>query len=226
MKSILPIIYQDEFIVVVDKPAGMAAEPAPSWKEADVVSSLSFPTYVVSRLDVGTSGLMLLPKTKPSYQAFKSLYQTRQITKIYTALVEGWMKPKSALIDAPIGRRKAKDMRFGIINNGRPAITQYQVIDRFLDKDSNSPLKFDLVQAQPQTGRTHQIRVHFSAIKHPVVGDQMYGARSFLNLNRYWLHASELHFLHPFSQSQIDLFSTPPIQLQKIISALQKINET
>jgi 23S rRNA pseudouridine1911/1915/1917 synthase len=235
----LAIVFQDEYCVIIDKPAGIAAEPSKGWRGTDVVSLLQDQGYenlqLVSRLDVGTSGLMMIPKTDQAYLEFKNLYKNRSVQKVYLALVEGWLKEDQALIDAPIARRRGKDVRLGVVEGGRQAQTEYRTIKKFEfhsenpeQPDSSSKaqqtLTCELVEAHPLTGRTHQIRVHFSALGHPIVGDTLYGARQGFPLERFFLQATELHFVHPFTQIRWDFKIPLAPKLQSWLDRLTPIS--
>jgi 23S rRNA pseudouridine1911/1915/1917 synthase len=252
------IVYEDEYIVVVNKPAGIASEPSRSWVGENVIDQLGkriLDGGLVSRLDVTTSGLMLVPKTLEATQAFKPLFQRRAITKTYLGTVQGHLSPKEAVIDAPIGRRKGKDVRFGIVSGGRSAITEYRVLESFrvlnwsdlnlsdpnsssiapsnqlasknsTSKTSVSPLNpklltCDFVEIHPRTGRTHQIRVHFAALGHPIIADRLYGAKALPGLSRPFLHSADLEFEHPFLQSKISLKSQLPEDLNQFLAQLR-----
>jgi len=171
----LSIIYNDESIVVIDKPVGCAAHPSPGWEGPTVVGALTAAGYTIStsgpaeragivhRLDVGTSGLMVVAKTDQAYTFLKDAFKSRTVTKIYHALIQGHMDPSTGTIDAPIDRHPKEDHRFAVVANGKESITHYEVIEFYRG--------VSLVKVELETGRTHQIRVHFSALRHPLVGD-------------------------------------------------------
>ncbi|MFW0894220.1 RluA family pseudouridine synthase [Gardnerella sp. Marseille-Q9181] len=228
----IPIVYNDEDIVVVDKPVGVAAHSAKGWDGPTVpecleASGVEIKTTVcdesrkgiVSRLDVGTSGLMLVCKTDFAYEEMKKQFANHSVKKIYHALVQGNLTQNKATIDAPIGRAKVSDFRFTITKSGKPAITHWDVIERFKGAT--------LVKVNLETGRTHQIRVHFSSIGHPVVGDPMYGANPQLSeklgLSRQWLHAMSLKFKHPRTGEFIKVESKYPLDLQHALHAIQEL---
>jgi 23S rRNA pseudouridine1911/1915/1917 synthase len=196
----LSIIYNDESIVVIDKPVGCAAHPSPGWEGPTVVGALTAAGYTIStsgpaeragivhRLDVGTSGLMVVAKTDQAYTFLKDAFKSRTVTKIYHALIQGHMDPSTGTIDAPIDRHPKEDHRFAVVANGKESITHYEVIEFYRG--------VSLVKVELETGRTHQIRVHFSALRHPLVGDLTYGAdpvlAASLSMTRPWLHAMQL----------------------------------
>jgi 23S rRNA pseudouridine1911/1915/1917 synthase len=212
----LRVVYDDEDIVVVDKPVGCAAHPSPGWMGPTVVGALTAAGYTIStsgpaeragivhRLDVGTSGLMIVAKTDRAYTTLKNAFRDHKVEKIYHALVQGHMDPVTGTIDAPIDRHPKEDHRFAVIAEGKESITHYEVIEFYRS--------VSLVKVELETGRTHQIRVHFSALNHPLVGDTTYGADPVLGkslkMSRPWLHALELRFAHPVSKEQL-VFNAP-----------------
>lgn len=218
----LQVVHDDTEIVVVDKPAYVAAHPSVGWHGPNVVSGLAAAGYristsgaperqgVVQRLDVGTSGLMVVAKSERAYTHLKQAFRDRLVEKTYHALVQGLPDPHEGTVDAPIGRHPGHDYRFAVMNSGRPSITHYELIEAFR---SASLLKVHL-----ETGRTHQIRVHFSALHHPCCGDLTYGADPSLarrlHLKRQWLHATSLSFVHPGSGEQVRFDSDYPADLR------------
>ena len=226
----LKVIYQDTDIVVVDKPAGVAAHPSVGWDGPSVggallalgiemsTSGVAERQGIVSRLDVGTSGLMVLTKTEIAYSRMKQAFRDRSVDKTYRALVQGHPDPFSGTIDAPIGRHQKHEYKFAVDQDGKPSVTHYETLEAFRAAT--------LVDIKLETGRTHQIRVHFSAFKHPLVGDSLYGCDSALaaklSLDRQWLHATKLCFLHPTSGEYVTFESEYPADLA---AALAKIAE-
>ncbi len=201
----MTIIHDDEDIVVVDKPVGVAAHPSLNWEGPDVVGGLAAAGYristsgaperqgIVSRLDVGTSGLMVVAKSEEAYTRLKQAFRSRSVDKTYHALVQGLPDPVVGTVDAPIGRHPAHEFKFAIMKSGKPSVTHYEVVEAFRHAS--------LLSIQLETGRTHQIRVHLAALKHPCCGDPLYGAdpklAATLRLDRQWLHAVGLGFEHP-----------------------------
>lgn len=201
----MEILYDDEDVVVVNKPAGVAAHTGPGWDGPTVLASLEAAGYristsgpperqgIVHRLDVGTCGVMAVAKSELAYTKLKYAFKHRQVGKTYHALVSGHPDPDTGTIDAPIGRHPSKEWRMAVISNGRRAITHYRTLELVAGA---ALLEIDL-----ETGRTHQIRVHFSHLGHPCVGDVFYGADETqagrLGLAHQWLHAKELRFQHP-----------------------------
>lgn len=226
----MAILADEEDYVVVDKPVGVAAHPSPGWVGPTVVGGLAAAGFristsgareragIVHRLDVGTSGVMVVAKTETGYSELKHAFKERTVRKIYHALVQGLPDPLSGTIDAPIGRHPGYDWRFAVIEDGRPAVTHYEVIEAFG--------KATLVEVQLETGRTHQIRVHFSALKHPCAGDLTYGAdpklAAALGLTRQWLHARTLGFTRPGTTDTVEYTSTYPQDLRYALEAVQE----
>jgi 23S rRNA pseudouridine1911/1915/1917 synthase len=211
----LAIIHDDADLVVVDKPVGVAAHPSAGWQGPTVVGALAAAGFristsgaqerqgVVSRLDAGTSGLMVVAKSDIAYSRLKQMFTNREVDKVYHAVAQGHLQPGEGTIDAPIGRHPGSDWKFAVTESGRDAVSHYEVLEEFSGAD--------LVRVGLETGRTHQIRVHFSAIHHPLIGDLTYGAdpkiAARLGLSRQWLHAQELGFIHPVTGKRLDLQS-------------------
>ncbi|MFW0179495.1 RluA family pseudouridine synthase [Rothia sp. CCM 9418] len=224
------IIYEDEDIVVVDKPAGVAAHPSPGWHGPTVLSALmglgvSISTSgaaerrgIVHRLDVGTSGVMVVAKNEHSYSFLKRAFKERTVKKLYHTLVQGIPDPLEGTINAPIGRHPGHEWRFAVVEGGRDSITHYQVVEAFG--------RASLVNVHLETGRTHQIRVHFSALNHPCCGDLTYGAdpslSAHLGLTRQWLHAHILEFEHPVSGKNMTFTSEYPQDLEYALESLRE----
>lgn len=201
----LGIIHDDDDIVVVDKPAGVAAHPSLGWSGPTVLGALAGAGYriatsgpperqgIVHRLDAGTSGLMVVAKSEHAYRELKRAFKEREVLKIYHAVVQGHPDPLTGTVEGPIGRHPGHDWKFAVVQNGKPSITHYATLEAF-------PYA-TLLEIELETGRTHQIRVHMSAQRHPCVGDAMYGADPVLSerlqLTRQWLHAKRLEFRHP-----------------------------
>jgi 23S rRNA pseudouridine1911/1915/1917 synthase len=224
------VVYDDSDVIVIDKPAGVAAHPSPGWRGPTVIGGVIAGGYqvstsgaaerqgVVHRLDVGTTGLMVIAKNENSYSNLKQQFRDRTVTKVYHALVQGHMDPTEGTIDAPIDRHPREDYRFAVVADGKPSITHYKALEFFP--------AVSLLEIELETGRTHQIRVHFSALRHPLVGDMTYGAdhtiASRLEITRPWLHARELKFIHPASGSEIAFFSEYPQDLTRCVEILAK----
>lgn len=222
------IVYDDADIVVVDKPAGVAAHPSLGWDGPSVVEHLAAAGFristsgvaerqgVVQRLDVGTTGLMVVAKSEPAYTALKRAFRSREVSKIYHTLVQGLPDPLVGTIDAPIGRHPGADYKMAVVGGGRHSVTHYEVLEAFR--------YVSLLEVHLETGRTHQIRVHMQAIRHPCVGDPTYGADPVLarrlGLERQWLHAVQLGFIHPRTGEAVEFRSEYP---QDLVAALATV---
>ena len=230
----IAIVYEDDDVVVVDKPVGVAAHASAGWTGPTVLGSLlqrgvhitsmgaAGRQGIVSRLDVGTSGLMLVCKSDLAYKEMRRQFAEHEVVKTYHALVQGNLKEDKATIEAPIGRAKVSDFRFTVTPTGKEAITHWDVLERFGEAT--------LVKINLETGRTHQIRVHFSSIGHPLVGDPMYGANPVmakeLGLERQWLHAMQLEFRHPRTRVWTTVKSHYPADLQHALDSLEAKHAT
>ncbi|MEY2722703.1 MAG: RluA family pseudouridine synthase [Actinobacteria bacterium] len=224
----LNVVYDDADVVVVNKPVGVAAHPSPGWQGPTVLGDLISKGYristsgseerkgIVQRLDVGTTGLMVVAKHEDSYIALKNQFRVRTVTKVYHALVQGHMDPAEGTIDAPIGRHPKEDYRFAVVADGKASITHFSLIEFFPGAT--------LLKVELETGRTHQIRVHFSALRHPLVGDLAYGSdpvlASKLELKRPWLHAMELAFDQPSTGERVKLEAPYPDDLKRALALL------
>jgi 23S rRNA pseudouridine1911/1915/1917 synthase len=223
------IVYDDDDIVVIDKPVGVAAHPSLGWSGPDVLSHLAGAGFristsgvperrgIVQRLDVGTSGLMVVAKSERAYTILKRAFRSRSVDKIYHALVQGHPDPFSGTIEAPIGRHPGADYKMAVIDQGRHSVTHYSTLEAFVATT--------LLEIKLETGRTHQIRVHMAAIRHPCVGDLMYGADPVLagklDLERQWLHAVRLSFVHPGSGELMQFESGYPPDLQQALDVIR-----
>ena len=218
----LEIIHEDRDIVVVDKPAGVAAHPSLGWEGPSVTEHLAAAGIaiatsgaperqgVVSRLDVGTSGLMVLARSERAYSVLKQAFRDKAVDKTYQALVQGHPDPFSGTIDAPIGRHPGHEWKMAIVGGGRESVTHYETLE--------AHRAATLVEVSLETGRTHQIRVHFAAIGHPCCGDPLYGSDPALarrlGLDRQWLHATRLAFEHPVEGNRVEFESELPRDLE------------
>lgn len=225
----LAVVFSDDDIVVVDKPVGVAAHASPGWTGPTVLSGLAALGHtiatsgaaerqgIVHRLDVGTTGVMVVAKSERAYSLLKRAFRDREVDKRYHAVVQGHPDPLRGTIDAPIDRHPTADYRYAVMSSGKPSVTHYDTIEAFRSAS--------LVDVQLETGRTHQIRVHFSALRHPCVGDLTYGAdptlATRLALHRQWLHARELAFRHPRSQDEVRFVSAYPADLAHAVAALR-----
>lgn len=225
----LVAVYEDEDIIVIDKPVGVAAHPSPGWEGPTVTGALASAGItlapvgaaerqgIVHRLDVGTSGLMVVAKTAPAYSALKHAFKERTVEKVYHAIAQGHVEPMQGTIDAPIGRHPTADYKFAVVEGGRDSITHYKVLEMFPGAT--------LVEVHLETGRTHQIRVHMAAIKHPLAGDITYGGDPVmaqrLGLKRQWLHAKELAFEHPTRRGEVRVTTEYPDDLAYALGKLR-----
>lgn len=228
----LEIVFQDEHIVVVDKPAGVVSHPSlgfegPSVPGVLLARGIQLTTSgaqerqgIVQRLDVGTSGLMVLAKSERAYSVLKQAFRDRSVSKTYHALVQGHPDPASGTIDTPIARSTRHDYKFTISHDGKPAVTHYQTLELL---PAAALLEIGL-----ETGRTHQIRVHFAHFNHPLVGDPLYGADPVLaqrlDLDRQWLHAVRLGFQHPITGEGLVFQSEYPSDLRNSLERLRDVN--
>jgi 23S rRNA pseudouridine1911/1915/1917 synthase len=225
----LDVLFDDDHIVVIDKPVGVAAHPSLGWSGPSVlghlaaagvrVSTSGVPERkgIVQRLDVGTSGLMVVAKSELAYTVLKRAFRSRAVEKTYHALVQGHPDPFTGTIDAPIGRHPGADYKMAVITGGRPSITHYETLEAFVGTT--------LLEVNLETGRTHQIRVHFAALRHPCVGDIFYGADPVLadrlGLERQWLHAVRLGFTHPVTGEPMSFSSPYPADLKRALVTVQ-----
>jgi 23S rRNA pseudouridine1911/1915/1917 synthase len=225
----LAIVHDDDDIVVVDKPSGVAAHPSLGWDGPTVLGALAAAGFriattgaaerqgVVHRLDVGTSGLMVVAKTEQAYTALKRAFKEREVEKIYHAVVQGHPDPLAGTIDAPIGRHPTHSWKFAVTPAGKDSVTHYETLEAFPGAS--------LLEIHLETGRTHQIRVHMAAHRHPCVGDPLYGAdptlSARLGLIRQWLHARELSFAHPHTGEWVTFRSEYPADLEHALEVLR-----
>jgi 23S rRNA pseudouridine1911/1915/1917 synthase len=224
----LVVVYEDDDIVVIDKPRGVAAHPTPGWTGPTVLGGLLAAGHavatsgaaerqgIVHRLDANTTGLMVVAKSERAYSVLKQAFRDREVSKTYHALVQGHPDPLRGTIDAPIGRHPSGDGRFAVVADGRPSVTHYDTIEAFRAAS--------LVTVGLETGRTHQIRVHMAALRHPCCGDLLYGAdpvlAAHLGLTRQWLHAVRLSFEHPTAGREVTFESPYPDDLARALEIL------
>jgi len=223
------IVYDDDDLVVIDKPVGVAAHPAVGWDGPTVLGALAGAGFrvstsgaaeragIVHRLDVGTSGLMVVAKSERAYTELKRQFHDREVDKIYHAVVQGHPDPFSGTIDAPIGRHPSSSWKFAVTADGKPSVTHYETLEAMRSAT--------LLEIHLETGRTHQIRVHMAAQRHPCVGDLLYGADPVLaarvGLERQWLHAMKLGFRHPATGERVDFETEYPADLQHALDVLR-----
>jgi 23S rRNA pseudouridine1911/1915/1917 synthase len=225
----LDVVYEDSDIVVVDKPPGVAAHPTPGWTGPTVLEGLlgagqilaasgaAERQGIVHRLDVGTTGVMVVATSEHAYTVLKRAFKERTVDKRYHAVCQGHPDPSSGTIDAPIDRHPRHDYRFAVVAGGRPSVTHYDTLEAFPAAS--------LLDIHLETGRTHQIRVHLSALRHPCVGDLTYGAdpalAKRLGLTRQWLHARSLGFAHPADGRWVEFVSPYPADLADALDRLR-----
>ncbi len=216
----LAIIYEDDDLLVIDKPVGLTVHPAPGHPSHTLVNALlsrlpdlpdtgdSLRPGIVHRLDKDTSGIMVIAKNSAAQANLISQFKARSVTKAYLTLVKGHLTPESGIIEAPIGRDPRNRKRMAVVAEGREARTQYRVIEHIGD--------YTLLEVKPETGRTHQIRVHLSAIGFPVAGDTTYGVKS-AYLSRQFIHASRLGFKLPSTGEYVEFESELPPDLEQAL---------
>lgn len=225
----LEVVYLDDHIVVVNKPAGVVSHPSVGFEGPSVggvllARGITLTTSgaherqgIVQRLDVGTSGLMVLARSERAYSVLKQAFRDRTVKKTYHALAQGHPEPAAGTIDTPIARSQRHDYKFTISADGKPAVTHYSTIELLTAAA--------LMEIGLETGRTHQIRVHFSHFRHPLVGDPLYGAdpklAAALGLERQWLHAKRLAFSHPITSEWVEFESNYPRDLELALNKLR-----
>jgi 23S rRNA pseudouridine1911/1915/1917 synthase len=222
----LTIIYQDGDIIVLDKPAGLTVHPAPGHPSSTLVNALlaacpdlrgiagTLRPGIVHRLDKDTSGLMVVAKNDRAQRALQRQLKEREVRKTYLALVKGVPAPREGTIEAPIGRHPKNRKKMAVVADGREAITRYRVREEIAGGE------YSLLDVEPITGRTHQIRVHLAAIGHPVVGDATYGRTSAV-IGRQFLHAHKLAFAMPLGGRTVEFESPLPADLREALSRLR-----
>ncbi len=224
----MQVIHDDADVVVVDKPVGVAAHPSPGWTGPTVVGGLAGAGFtittsgaaerqgIVHRLDVGTSGAMAVAKSERAYTSLKRQFRERTVDKVYHALVQGHPDPLRGTVDAPIDRHPNHDYKWAVVADGRPSVTHYDTVEAFPAAT--------LLEVHLETGRTHQIRVHMNALRHPCVGDLTYGGDPVLadrlGLTRQWLHAVRLGFEHPGSGEWTEVSADYPDDLRTALDRL------
>ncbi|NLF12477.1 MAG: RluA family pseudouridine synthase [Anaerolineaceae bacterium] len=234
----LHVVYEDDALLVVDKPAGMVVHPAPGHTGGTLANALlahspelaglDLPSSeqrpgIVHRLDRDTSGLILLAKTEKVQRALQQQFKDRRVDKAYLALVHGHLQPAWGRIEAPIGRDPQHRQRMAVLPGGREAVTEYHVLEQFAWQTGPAAGMYSLVKAEPRTGRTHQIRVHLASVGHAVVGDPVYGRRrTHLPLERQFLHAGHLGFQHPVTGQRLELDTPLPADLAGVLELLRE----
>ena len=227
----MKVLFADDDVVVIDKPVGVAVHPTLGWEGPTVTAGLAAAGYristsgpperkgIVQRLDVGTSGVMVVAQSERAYTVLKRAFRERNVDKTYHAMVQGHPDPTSGTIDAPIARHPNAGWRFAVRDDGKRAVTHYDTME--------AHRQATMVKVKLETGRTHQIRVHFSSMNHPLVGDPMYGSDPHLakrlGLIRQWLHAVELGFPHPDGR-WVTVEAPYPDDLELALSRLREAN--
>jgi 23S rRNA pseudouridine1911/1915/1917 synthase len=225
----LTVLFADDDVIVVDKPVGVAAHSSPGWSGPTVVGALAAMGHriatsgaaerqgIVHRLDVGTTGAMVVAKSELAYRVLKQAFRDRTVDKLYHAVVQGHPDPSRGTIDAPIDRHPSSDWRFAVVAGGRDSVTHYDTLEAFPAAS--------LLEVKLETGRTHQIRVHMAAIRHPCAGDLTYGAdptlAAKLGLTRQWLHARTLAFDHPTDGARVEFTAPYPADLADALERLR-----
>jgi len=230
----LRVVHEDDDLLVVDKPVGVAAHPSPGWTGPTVIGGLAAAGHrvstsgaeerqgIVHRLDVGTSGLMVVAKSERAYTVLKDAFRERTVDKRYHTLVQGRPDPLTGTVDAPIDRHPTSAYKFAVVAGGRDSVTHYETLEVFRHAT--------LLDVHLETGRTHQIRVHMAALKHPCVGDVTYGAdptlAQRLGLERQWLHAVRLSFAHPADGREVVFESPYAPDLQRALDRVRELTWT
>lgn len=232
----LSIVYEDEDLLVVDKPAGMPVHPGPGHARGTLVNAVlarcpdlagvggALRPGIVHRLDKDTSGLIVVAKRDAAHRALQRQLKERTVEKRYVALVAGDVRPGEGVIDVPIARDPRHRKRMAVVAGGRAAVTRYRVLGRYVEP-SRTGARYTLLEARPVTGRTHQIRVHFASLRHPLVGDAVYGRPSPL-VGRHFLHAARLGFTHPTTGASLTFESPLPQDLREALARLQRTDLT
>jgi len=234
----LTIVYEDEDVLVVNKPPGLAVHPGAGQRHGTLVNALLFhrPALaevgdplrpgIVHRLDKETSGLVIVAKTNAAHRALQAQFKARQVRKVYLALCVGAVQPTRGSINRPIGRHPRQRQRMAVVPSGRAALTHYAVVAQFVRREDPAQT-YALVRAQPITGRTHQLRVHFAALGFPIVGDGVYGARkdplTRQLMPRHLLHAAALAFVSPSRGEHVVVRVPLPEDMLRVLRALKRV---
>lgn len=225
----LDIIYEDEAVLVVNKPSGMVVHPAPGHHQGTLVNALLFHIKqlsksrtdlrpgIVHRIDKDTSGLLMVAKTDEAHQALQLELKEKTTKRVYQALVNGVIHNQSGTIDAPIGRDPRDRKKMGVVADGRPAVTHFTVLERFA--------AHTLLECRLETGRTHQIRVHLTYIGHPLAGDPVYGFRKDVSAFGQYLHAGVLGFTHPITQEWLEFSAPLPAHFREQLALLRQVDQ-
>ncbi|MBQ0139791.1 MAG: RluA family pseudouridine synthase [Kurthia sp.] len=221
----LEIVYEDEDVLVVNKPKGMVVHPAPGHTTGTLVNGLMHQVRdlsgingvmrpgIVHRIDKDTSGLLMVAKNDLAHESLVQQLVDKTVTRRYTALVHGHIPHDKGTIDAPIGRDKKDRQKMGIVDGGKHAVTHFQVMGRF-------GIDYTLVQCRLETGRTHQIRVHMNYINYPLVGDPKYGPKKTMDIGGQALHAGVLGFIHPRTKEYLEFQAPLPAEFEALLAEL------
>ena len=225
----IDIVYEDEDVLIVNKPAGMVVHPAPGNYEGTLVNAVMYHCGdnlssingvirpgIVHRIDKDTSGLLMIAKNDGAHTSLSGQLSEHSITRVYQAVVYSNIKEDEGTVDRPIGRDPKNRLRNAVTDlNSKNAVTHYRVLERFG--------KFTLIEARLETGRTHQIRVHMAYIKHPLLGDELYGpAKNMMGAKRQMLHAGVLGFVHPSRGEYMEFHSSPPDDFNSVLRKLRE----
>ncbi|WP_288762755.1 RluA family pseudouridine synthase [uncultured Lacticaseibacillus sp.] len=221
----LDIVYEDDDVLVVNKPQGMVVHPAPGHPDGTLVNGLMYHTTlspingvlrpgIVHRIDKDTSGLLMVAKTAVAHQGLAAQLKDKTTTREYLAIVHGNIKEDTGTIDAPLGRDPKDRKKHAVVAGGRHAVTHFAVVERFGT--------YTLVRCRLETGRTHQIRVHMAYIKHPVAGDPLYGPKHTLPGNGQYLHAATLGFTHPVTGKRLEFAAPLPDYFEAMLVRLRR----
>jgi len=234
------VIFEDKELLILDKPSGWIVNDATTTRNQPTVQgwlrrNFHFPISnfqklrngIVHRLDKETSGLLLIAKTKSSFENLQAQFKSREVNKIYNALVHGKVEPKEGVVNAPVGRLPWNRERFGVLPGGRSAETAYKAV-AYYQLQAKS---YTLVELYPKTGRTHQIRIHLKYLGHPIVADEFYAGRKTSRADRKWcprlfLHAGGISFNHPVARERVEFKSELPNDLEKSLDSLEKLTQT
>lgn len=233
------IIYEDASLLVLDKPAGWIVNEAATTKDQPVLQAwLETKDYplsksrderagIVHRLDKETSGLIIVAKTKDAFEKLQKQFKERKVKKTYLALVHGGLESRVGEIEVPVGRLPWRRDRFGVLPGGRSSKSSYNVVGEYQKEGE----RLSLVEVKPETGRTHQIRIHLKYLGHPIVSDEFYAGRKTSRSDRKWcprlfLHASAIEFFHPEKKERVKFTSELPDDLNSVLATLEKLRET
>ena len=221
----IDIVYEDEYLLIINKKSGMVVHPAPGNYTGTLVNALLYKfdlegvgeknrPGIVHRIDKDTSGLMIVAKTEKALEVLSNMIKNKEVKRKYIAIVDGVINHEKGTIDAPIGRDKANRQKMAVTDvNGKESITHFEVLERFKNNT--------LVKCTLDTGRTHQIRVHFAYINHPVTNDPLYGKEKIKDFGQF-LHSTSIEFTHPFTKKHIYFEVEPPKEFEEFINSIKE----